>query len=85
MARIKTSTTTVSYADTTIAVIGSVEYKTLQAAIDAATEGQQIQLIKSTTMVIFLIVVFSIVILGLDMLLELGDTHLWNFIQNKVG
>ncbi len=43
------------------------------------------QLIKSTTMVIFLIVVFSIVILGLDMLLELGDTHLWNFIQNKVG
>ena len=43
------------------------------------------QLIKSTTMVIFLIVVFSVVILGLDMLLELGDTHLWNFIQNKVG
>ena len=35
------------------------------------------QLIKSTTMVIFLIVVFSVVILGLDMLLELGDTHLW--------
>ena len=27
----------------------------------------------------------SVVILGLDMLLELGDTHLWNFIQNKVG
>ena len=43
------------------------------------------QLIKSTTMVIFLIVVFSVVILGLDMLLELGDTLLWNFIQNKVG
>ena len=43
------------------------------------------QLIKSTTMVIFLIVVFSVVILGLDMLLELGDTHLWNFIQNKVA
>lgn len=49
MARIKASTTTVSYADTTIAVIGSVEYETLQAAIDAATESQQIQLIKSTT------------------------------------
>lgn len=43
------------------------------------------QLIKSTTMVIFLIVVFSVVILGLDMLLELADTNLWNFIQNKVG
>ena len=49
MARTKAPITAVSYADTTIAVIGSVEYKTLQAAIDAATEGQQIQLIKSTT------------------------------------
>ena len=49
MARTKASITAVSYADTTIAVIGSVEYETLQAAIDAATEGQQIQLIKSTT------------------------------------
>ena len=43
------------------------------------------QLIKSTTMVIFLIVVFSVIILGLDMLLELIDTNLWEFIQNKVG
>lgn len=43
------------------------------------------QLIKSTTMVILLVVVFSVIILGFDMLLELGDTYLWNFIQNKVG
>jgi len=43
------------------------------------------QLIKSTTMVILLVVVFSVIILGFDMLLELGDTYLWNFIQQKVG
>lgn len=43
------------------------------------------QLIKSTTMVILLVVVFSVIILGVDMLLELGDTYLWNFIQQKVG
>ncbi|MBO5477727.1 MAG: preprotein translocase subunit SecE [Clostridia bacterium] len=43
------------------------------------------QLIKNTTMVIILVVVFSVIILGFDMLLELGDTYLWNFIQQKVG
>ncbi|MBQ8380009.1 MAG: preprotein translocase subunit SecE [Clostridia bacterium] len=43
------------------------------------------QLIKSTTMVILLVVVFSVIILGFDMLLEFGDTYLWNFIQQKVG
>ena len=43
------------------------------------------QLIKSTTMVILLVVVFAVIILGLDMLLEYGDTKLWNFIQTKIG
>ena len=43
------------------------------------------QLVKSTTMVILLVVVFAVIILGLDMLLEYGDTKIWNFIQTKVG
>ncbi len=43
------------------------------------------QLIKSTAMVILLVVVFAVIILGLDMLLEYGDTKLWNFIQTKIG
>ena len=43
------------------------------------------QLIKSTTMVILLVVVFAVIILGLDMLLEYGDTKLWNFIQTNIG
>lgn len=43
------------------------------------------QLVKSTTMVILLVVVFAVIILGLDMLLEYGDTKLWNFIQTKIG
>ncbi len=43
------------------------------------------QLIKSTTMVIALVVVFSVIILGFDMLLEFADTNIWNFIQNKIG
>lgn len=43
------------------------------------------QLVKSTAMVILLVVVFAVIILGLDMLLEYGDTKLWNFIQTKIG
>ena len=43
------------------------------------------QLVKSTTMVILLVVVFAVIILGFDMLLEFADTNIWNFIQNKIG
>lgn len=41
------------------------------------------QLIKSTTMVILLVVVFAVIILGFDMLLEFADGKIWTFIQNK--
>ncbi len=43
------------------------------------------QLIKNTAMVILLVVVFSVIILGFDMLLEYADTNIWTFIQNKIG
>jgi len=43
------------------------------------------QLIKSTTMVILLVVVFAAIILGFDMLLEFADTKIWSFIQTKIG
>lgn len=43
------------------------------------------QLIKSTTMVILLVVVFAVIILGFDMILEFADTNIWNFIQTKIG
>jgi len=43
------------------------------------------QLIKSTTMVILLVVVFAVVILGFDMILEFADGKLWTFIGNHFG
>lgn len=43
------------------------------------------QLIKSTTMVVLLVVVFAVIILGFDMILEFADTNIWNFIQTKIG
>ncbi len=43
------------------------------------------QLIKNTTMVVLLVVVFAVIILGTDMLLEYADTNIWSFIQNKLG
>lgn len=43
------------------------------------------QLIKNTTMVILLVVVFSVIILGLDMIFEFLDNNIWNLIKNKIG
>ena len=43
------------------------------------------QLIKNTTMVLLLVVLFSVIILGFDMLLEYADTNIWTFIQNRIG
>lgn len=42
-------TKTVTYADTTIAVINSTEYATLQLAIDNVADNETVQLIKSTS------------------------------------
>ena len=60
-------------------------FKDTKAELKKVVWPTKEQLIKSTTMVILLVVVFSVIILGFDMLLELGDTYLWNFIQQKVG
>ena len=43
------------------------------------------QLIKTTGMVILLVVAFAVIILGFDMLLEFADTHIWSLIQTKIG
>ncbi len=43
------------------------------------------QLVKNTTMVIALVVIFAVIILGFDMLLEFADTNIWQFIQNRLG
>ena len=43
------------------------------------------QLIKSTTMVVLLVVVFAAIILGFDMILEFADTNIWYFIHTKIG
>lgn len=43
------------------------------------------QLINNTVMVIALVLVFSIIVLGFDLILEKIDGSLWNFITNKIG
>lgn len=42
------------------------------------------QLIKNTVMVIGLIIVFSVVVLGFDIILEFADEKLWNIISEKL-
>ena len=42
------------------------------------------QLVKNTAMVIGLIVIFSVIVLGFDMILEFADGQLWNIITDKL-
>lgn len=43
------------------------------------------QLIKNTVMVLGLVLAFSVIVLGFDMILEFGDGKLWNYISEKLG
>lgn len=49
MAKTKSIAKEVTYADTTVAVIGSTEYTSLQLAIDNVSDTETVELIKSTT------------------------------------
>ena len=42
------------------------------------------QLVKNTVMVIGLVIVFSVVVLGFDIILEFADEKLWNIISEKL-
>lgn len=43
------------------------------------------QLINNTVLVIGLVIAFSVVVLGFDMILEFCDEKIWNFIGTKIG
>lgn len=43
------------------------------------------QLINNTLMVICLVVAFSVIVLGFDMILEFLDSKLWALIGTKLG
>ena len=42
------------------------------------------QLIKNTMMVVVLVLIVAAVVLGIDLVLEFADKHLWNFIQEII-
>lgn len=43
------------------------------------------QLINNTVLVIGLVIAFSVIVLGFDMILEFCDEKIWNFIGTKIG
>ena len=42
------------------------------------------QLVKNTVMVIGLVLIFSVIVLGFDMILEFADEKIWNVISEKL-
>jgi len=43
------------------------------------------QIINNTVWVLVLVIVVSAVVLGIDLVLEMADTKIWNLISNWIG
>lgn len=43
------------------------------------------QVINNTLLVVALVIVVSLVVLGIDLVLEYGDIKLWNLISSYIG
>ena len=56
-------------------------FKGVKAELKKVVWPTKNQLINNTVLVIGLVIVFSIIILGFDMILEFCDEKLWNFIS----
>ena len=59
--------------------------KSVKAELKNVVWPTRKQLIKNTVLVIGLIIAFSVIVLGFDMILEFCDEKLWNLIQTKIG
>ena len=60
-------------------------FKGVKAELKKVVWHTKNQLINNTVLVIGLVIVFSIIILGFDMILEFCDEKLWNFISTSIG
>lgn len=60
-------------------------FKSVKSELKKVVWPTKEQLFKNTAMVIGLVLVFAVIILGFDMILEFADTNLWQFIQTKIG
>ena len=60
-------------------------FKGVKAELKKVVWPTKNQLINNTVLVIGLVIVFSIIILGYDMILEFCDEKLWNFISTSIG
>ena len=60
-------------------------FKDFKAELKKVVWPTRKQLINNTVMVIALVLAFSIIVLGFDLILEKIDGSLWNFINSKIG
>ena len=60
-------------------------FKGVKGELEKVVWPTKKQLINNTVMVIALVLAFSIIVLGFDLILEKIDGSLWNFITNKIG
>ena len=59
-------------------------FKDMKSELKKVVWPTKDQLIKNTVMVIGLVLVFSVIVLGFDMILEFADEKIWNVISEKL-
>lgn len=59
-------------------------FKGVKAELKKVVWPTKDQLIKNTVMVIGLVILFSVIILGFDVILEFADEKIWNVISEKL-
>ena len=59
-------------------------FKGVRAELKKVVWPTKEQLVKNTVMVIGLVLVFSAIVLGFDMILEFADEKIWNVISEKL-
>ena len=60
-------------------------FKGVKAELKKVVWPTKDQLIKNTVMVIGLVIIFSVIVLGFDMILEFADEKIWNIISEKLA
>lgn len=60
-------------------------FKGVKAELKKVVWPTKKQLIHNTVLVIGLVIAFSVIILGFDMILEFCDGKLWDVIRTKIG
>jgi len=60
-------------------------FKDMKSELKKVVWPTKRQVINNTLLVVALVIVVSLIVLGIDLVLEYADVKLWNLISNYIG